>query len=672
MPKIIDLPELTGLHGDETVVIEKGAQTGRASFNDYLDASPAVPSKRRPAGGPRHVFADKFGFFRAYVDAAGGFGSPGAAFGPGFGGAGIAGGFALRASRRTDFAQGAADRFGFLAEVRRIDGARQSGGISARTSRRADFVKASVDRAGFLADVVRASGERATAPGGVSSRRIARRDFLNAWVDRIGFLRDIKLKDGGTAGGTIPYAAMNARALGTAALRRNIDTLELAQPTADWNIVLSYGQSISTGWEGWPALTTTAATSPIGLYMLGDSDHPQGEDATSWVPFGTAQLNPLKATVWKAGALLNAAAQAALAPGDTALGETPGIAATIVARQMWLQQMSGIEGGGRRWIHAACGVGGRTIEQLSYGAAPHYFNRLIDYVTRIKALADAQGKTVRIVGFLFLQGEYNAVPGFGGATDRAANLAKRQQLRADVQQYVCSIIGQTARPAWIEYQVAGSYVSDAHGFGVQMAELDFLEQNRTSVFGSQPHFAVTDKGGHLDPNGYRWLGCMMGRALGTALTRGKAYWPLTPFEAVRHGREVVISHLVPAPPLQWKGVWRWTGAAQDKVVFANKGFALLDAAGAVPIASVRLLQDSLVQIVAARSLVGAVQARLGGAATYDGNHNLFDSDPAVMPLNYEYAAGTGQYPSADIAELVGKPYPAQSASYLYQIPVTPI
>lgn len=127
---------------------------------------------------------------------------------------------------------------------------------------------------------------------------------------------------GRTAG--IDHDAMNARALAAAALRRNIDTLEIAGPVADWNVVLSYGQSLSSGWEAWPALTTnTAMTSALGLYMLGNSDHPQSEDATEWLPFGAAQLNPLAATVSKDGALLDAAAQAALTPGDGATGRRP-------------------------------------------------------------------------------------------------------------------------------------------------------------------------------------------------------------------------------------------------------------------------------------------------------------------------------------------------------------
>lgn len=655
MPKIADLPALDGLNGSETVVVEKDETTGRASFNAYLDAAPAVPAKQRPGGGPSHVFADRFGFHRAYVDQHGGIHAGGAALGPG--------GSAHRLSDGDD------------AIVLDLPGGGRlgvPGGLEFQPSDRDDFMSAWVDRFGFLNDI-RLRGGQMRRTGGVSTRTVRRGDFVNAWMDRIGFLSNVQRRDGGLLGtassGAIDYVAMNARALSMSALRRNVDTLELAQPTADWNVILTYGQSLSSGWEAWPALTTnTALTTSLALFMLGDADKPQSEDGPAWLPFGTAQLNPLKATVWKGGALLDAAAQATLSPGDGAVGEGPGIAAAITARKMWLAHL-GVADDGRKWIHASCGVGGKTIEQLSYGAAPHLFARMIDVVARIKALADAQGKTARIIGINFLGNEYNATPAFGGSADRATYLALRQQLRADVQAHVCAILGQTERPAWIEYQMGGSYTSDDHDLGVQMAQLDLIDRNRTSHFGSQPSFAATDKGGHQDPNGSRWMGCLMGRALGHVLTRRRAYWPLTPFDAVRSGREVAISHLVPAPPIQWLGAWRWTGAAHEHTVWANKGFALIDAAGPVPISTVTIVQDTIVRIVAARDFNGQVQVRLGGAADFGGNHNLFDSDPVSLPLAYEYSAGSGQYPAANIAELVGKAYPGQSAAYAYQIPV---
>ncbi|MEY0199313.1 hypothetical protein AB7W27_21445, partial [Providencia manganoxydans] len=43
--------------------------------------------------------------------------------------------------------------------------------------------------------------------------------------------------------------------------------------------------------------------------------------------------------------------------------------------------------------------------------------------------------------------------------------------------------------------------------------------------------------------------------------------------------------------------------------------------------------------------------------TTSGNGNLCDSDVTVAPFSYEYSAGTGQYPSANIVALVNKPYP---------------
>ena len=67
--------------------------------------------------------------------------------------------------------------------------------------------------------------------------------------------------------------------------------------------------------------------------------------------------------------------------------------------------------------------------------------------------------------------------------------------------------------------------------------------------------------------------------------------------------------------------------------------------------------DTIVKLVLSRATSGTVKVQYATRSTYLGNGCLRDSDPTVSGDKYEYTAGTGQYPEANIPALVGKPYP---------------
>jgi hypothetical protein len=518
--------------------------------------------------------------------------------------------------------------------------------------------------------------------GGATSFSYDHPDFAWAICDTSGFVALGVKKDGtivapslqASIGQVSTFSAAEIRAASTRALAmgsvlRGTMALEVATADADYNLILIYGQSLSTGQESWPALSTSIP-SDLGLYMLGSSEHAQsgGTTSTTWVPIGSPVLTPLKATVKNnSGGLLTDAEVAALAPGAQNLGESPGIAAAIVARRMWLAARGLKADPAHKWVVGNCGISGRTIEQLSYGASPNLFNRMPDFVARVKAIADAEGKTVKVAGIIFLGNEYNYDPAYGGATDRAGYLAKLEQLRADILSQVCQgVLGQSDPPAFVTYQTGAQFTRDAANMSVGMAQLDFADGRPTSVFLGSPHYHVTDKGGHLDPNGSRWLGCPLGRALGEALVLRHAPIPLRPLEVLKRGREILVTFTGRRGKLVWRDAYSWNGATMVASNFAAKGFALLDGAGALTVSTVEIVGDCAVRITAARDPVGTVTVRYAGQATYAGSGNLFDDDPPVYPLNYVYAEGTGQYPAANIPALVGKPYPANNPCVAFQ------
>ncbi len=91
--------------------------------------------------------------------------------------------------------------------------------------------------------------------------------------------------------------------------------------------------------------------------------------------------------------------------------------------------------------------------------------------------------------------------------------------------------------------------------------------------------------------------------------------------------------------------------------FDSKGFTVRDSVGVVPLSSVRIVFDTIVELTLSRDLVGAAYVRYADKTYHDGNGCLRDSDSFVATDRYVYQAGSGQYPEANIAALVDKPYP---------------
>jgi hypothetical protein len=191
----------------------------------------------------------------------------------------------------------------------------------------------------------------------------------------------------------------------------------LAQPVAGLNHVIAYGQSLSTGWQGWPALSLRARGDSL---MLGRSVRPAGESAPAFVPVGDRALHPLVATVQdhEAGVLLSEEQVAGLPEDSPALGETV-LEAAVDAYRAGLLAERGAAAAPALVLASACGVGGRTLEALSRGAGPELFNRLRDCVTLGRQAAARRGATYQVLALLLLQGEHNSWALDGGTADRA-------------------------------------------------------------------------------------------------------------------------------------------------------------------------------------------------------------------------------------------------------------
>lgn len=455
-------------------------------------------------------------------------------------------------------------------------------------------------------------------------------------------------------------AKMDNSALAAAINVSNKPVTGIQRPVFDYNLVITDGQSLSTGTEGWAALST-AAFEAENLLMFGDSVRPSTDRATggsTWNPLGGAALKPLKAVTQSigGGSVLTDAEVSALAPGAVNEGETVDVGAVNFWRQLQNDFHGVSVNPARKIIVLNCGVQGRTVEELSKGHPYNHYNRVIEAVTKVKSYIASQqpGATIGIVAFLYMQGEWNYWTSTTGTHDRATFLELTKQLRTDlITDCAYGICGQTLPPAWITYQTGGSYTDDTYNLAIGMAQLDMADQV-PGCYLATPVYQVTDKNGHLDPNGYRWAGMQFGKVLHRILDRGVDWKPLKPIKVVRYADdEILVNFLTLSPPLKFSDAYVVNAAT----TYANKGFLVKDANGVVGIASVTIVGQATVSIKLSSATTGPVYVWYAPKTTYNGNGNLCDSDATIAPYNYEYHAGNGQYASANIAALVDKPYP---------------
>ncbi|HBW9669559.1 TPA: hypothetical protein MFS57_000518 [Klebsiella pneumoniae] len=448
----------------------------------------------------------------------------------------------------------------------------------------------------------------------------------------------------------------NAANLAAAAAARDEINTRIASPVYDYNILITDGQSLSNGTEGWAALSKDIRAT-LNINMLGDSVRPKNENGSTFTPLNGAEIRPARAVVQDliappdGGNLMTDEAVAALPRGANNFGETVDIGAMWMWREMQLQ-FRGLATDERKIVAVNCGVGGQIIEHLSKGHSWGFYNRIISAVTQIKAIADTEGKTCGVVGFLYLGNEYNYDSTKGGATDRAEYRALLRKLIDDVITDTTAITGQTEPPLTVLYQTSGSWTRDSTNMSIGEAQLDICAAD-ANVMMAAPAYAVTDKGGHLDANGYRWLGMQFGKTLHRAIDRRQNWRPLQPLSVTLSGTLLRADFLVWSPPLQFRSCY----VGSSPTTYAAKGFRVTDDAGDVPVTRVEIVADTVVDITLGRETTGDVYLWYASQTGSNGNGNLFDSDTTVAVANYEFHEGTGQYPESNIPELVNRPYP---------------
>ncbi len=385
----------------------------------------------------------------------------------------------------------------------------------------------------------------------------------------------------------------------------------------DINHVIAHGQSLASGWDGLPLLD---AAPVLDCLMLGESVRPAAEAAPCFTPVGRAAFRPLRATA------------------DGPLG------ATVVEAALghWRRRMSAAERAGGWLLGSACGVGGRTLEQLSQGADPPLFRRLTDCVRIARATAAAAGLSYGVAALLLLQGESNVAG--AGVRDRAGYKALLHRLLDDI----AAALG--ALPPVLLGQTSGAYADDA--LGVAQAQLE-VALERPGVLLAAPTYPYPERRGHPDANGQRWLGAQFGKVLHRALTLGEAWRPLHPLRAERRGDAVCVRFHVPRPPLRLGRPFVGLG----RQVIADAGFTVGDDQGPVPIAAVSVEGAETLRLrLACVPRPGPLTLRYADLR-HGGRGALHDSDPACTDSCFAAGFADAGYPADDAVALDGRPCP---------------
>ncbi|HFV9293471.1 TPA: hypothetical protein ACIAIE_003315 [Serratia fonticola] len=431
------------------------------------------------------------------------------------------------------------------------------------------------------------------------------------------------------------------------------------------NLILTYGQSLGEGAEGWPALSKLSSAVQ-GALMFGDSPRPYGGQIPAYNPVNNSNLNELHAvTQTSQGPILTPEQEATLAPGNTNMGETPDVSAVKFLRMLFLKHHGLLDDNTRIFVAANASVGGKSIEQLSKGATPELYLRTVEAAQKIKSVADARSLSFGVAAMIFIQGEYNYVDynGTGADTSKDGYKSKSKLLREDLFTDISvSTAEQRGIPAFFTYQTGASFTAFGRKLNIGMAQWEASKEERNWYLAT-PIYPYTDKGGHLDANGYRWFGNQLGKVMYRVLCLNEQWEPVSPLRWTLDGKVLVGDFHVPEPPLQFRTPY--VGLASKD--YKNKGFVVTDDNGDVTISSVEIVLDTLVKITLTKDPVGDVYVIYADKETHNGNGCLCDSDTTIAMDNYEYSEGSGQYPDANISELVDKPYPLHNWSIAYRL-----
>ncbi len=376
---------------------------------------------------------------------------------------------------------------------------------------------------------------------------------------------------------------------------------------------IMYGQSLSVGFQSYPSLSVDNVP---GNYMIGNQ---------VWINNGNSNLSTFKPLISN------------LCANDVAvaLSRTNGKGeCTITSMVNHLQKKIN---NSENLISTSCGTGGKSIEELSKECqTTTLYNDFTTTINSGATIAKMTNSPITCPAIVWMQGEWNyTLPGtstgltVGSAPtgDKSTYKSLLLTLKNNMQTDAMNKYNQTGKPLFITYQVGAQYTRGKE-LAIGMAELEASNENE-DIICAGPVYPVTDRGGHLDPNGYRWYGEMIAKAYYKTKIENHRFIPLQPkfISRTTDANKIKIQFLVPKLPLVLDD------KTLDKV--PDYGFAVYNDNVKMAISSVTVDGDC-VYLTCAGNLTGVVEVNYAGLNTgiLNGQGNLRDNDDYAAFYNY--------------------------------------
>lgn len=379
---------------------------------------------------------------------------------------------------------------------------------------------------------------------------------------------------------------------------------------------IMYGQSLSVGAQSYPVLSRENVP---GNYMLG------GQIWINYWNTNKTQINPLVGKLAKQNSA-----------GDTTLYAFTR-AGTITAECPLYGIVNHLQKKiGGNFIASSCGTSGRSIEELSKESKTntHYTAEFKNALTNGLQAAQANSSTISCPAIFWMQGENNYEQKGSGLTSGTKSTVNKEDykqllvtLKNNMQTDIMSTYSQSKKPAFITYQ-AGCQYTRGKEVSIGMAQLEASNEN-SDIICAGPVYPLPDRGGHLDPNGYRWFGEMMAKVYYKSQVLGETFKPLQPKKITRtaNPNQIKIQYHIPAPPLVLD---TWTVTTK----FKDYGFEIYKIVGTdttkQTISTVEIVSDCILITCASDLSSGSVDVIYAGlgenSALTRGHGNVRDSD----------------------------------------------
>ncbi|MCX8892222.1 sialate O-acetylesterase [Vibrio parahaemolyticus] len=397
------------------------------------------------------------------------------------------------------------------------------------------------------------------------------------------------------ADGTIEIPGLKLEKLGfddiELTVNRLIEPKDLnLPPLSELTQLIMYGQSLSVGAEGEPAISIQ--DSPVD-YMFSHGAYVESNTIPEFYPLmpykeGTANRNR----------------------------ETPQAGVLQMIHDLCDRENGGLQ---LAFLMGGAGRSSTKIEELSKGTVN--FARFEQMVLNGQEAAKRDGRGTSLAGVFWVQGENDL-----GNPDSEAYVTQLLKLRKDMQAIRSG--NQAANLPMFSYQTAPAlYRTDDRMWGVPNAQMLASELDPLIFIATPTYWMdfVADEI-HMPNYSYKLLGAYLGKAWKRVMVDGIKWKPLSPVSFSYSGNSVDIKLHVPN-----KGLVIEPGES-------HAGFRLKDLNGEAVIQSVEIVNDNAIRIKADRTLSSPLQ--ISYARFHDGcvrdtasEHEYINIDGVVHPLH---------------------------------------